>query len=162
MSIKYIKDDLFLAIKRINKRVLISHVCNDVRAFNSGFVVPLSRHFPKSREAYLAEPKLELGTTQFVEEDGVYIANMIAQSSIMSQYNLKPLRYEALIKCMRDVYSFVQNRGLEIHAPAFGSCRSGGNWAFISELIEEIWCQNNLRVNIYYLDDNQKAELKIA
>jgi hypothetical protein len=158
LSIKYIKSDLFLAIKKIDKPILISHVCNNVRSFNSGFVVPLSRHFPNSRTTYLLEPKLELGTTQFIEEDGVYIANMIAQSGIMNQYNLKPLRYEALIKCMRDVYSFVQNKGLEIHCPAFGSCRSGGTWTFIHELIEEIWV--NIDVYVYYLDDNQKLDMK--
>jgi hypothetical protein len=37
---------------------------------------------------------------------------------------------------------------VQIHAPKFGSGLAGGNWAFIQELIKDIW--NNYSVFIYH------------
>jgi hypothetical protein len=35
-----------------------------------------------------------------------------------------------------------------ICCPKFGSLRSGGNWDFILELIEEIWLNNGIDVTV--------------
>jgi hypothetical protein len=161
--ITYIKGDLFNYLYKDKSNKMICHIVNDLKAWGSGFVIPLGEKFPRARESYLKQDVLKLGSCQFIEYDNIYIMNMVAQHGIISSNNLKPIRYRALVECMSNVLFACQTRHIdEIHAPAFGSCRSGGNWAFISELIEEIWCQNNLRVNIYYLDDNQKVELKIT
>lgn len=161
MSIRYIKGDLFLGIKRTKNSIVIPHVCNNIGVFNSGFVVPLSKHFPQARIRYLSEKKLDLGSTQFINCDNICIANMIAQNGIMSAYNEIPIKYSALTKCMESIRFMCDTRHInEIHAPAFGSMRSGGHWPFIHKLIEEIWNIKNLTVNIYYLDDNQKTELE--
>lgn len=156
--LKYVKGDLFREIEKINNPILIAHISNDIRAWGSGFVIPLGDRFPKARERYLKEPKLTLGDTQFIETCGVVVANMIAQRGII-QKGLKPIKYAALVKCLNTVGFFCRTRHVdEIHAPAFGSLRSGGHWPFIHELIEEIWCDIN--VTIYYLDDNQKSQLE--
>jgi hypothetical protein len=55
---------------------------------------------------------------------------------------------------MNQVKSFAKNlqannetNKVEIHAPKFGSGLAGGNWNFISELINDVWY--DLQVYIY-------------
>lgn len=159
MSIKYVKGDLFKYIRLNNNQKLICHICNNIKSWGSGFVIPLGEHFPQARIRYLTESKLNLGDTQFINCDNICIANMIAQKGIISEYNRTPIKYTALAKCMDTIRFMCQTRHIdEIHAPAFGSLRSGGHWPFIHKLIEEIW--TNITVNIYYLDDNQKKDLE--
>lgn len=157
--LKYVKGDLFREICGIKHNIIIPHVCNDIGAFSSGFVIPLSEHFPKAKERYLSEKNRNLGDVQFIKEDNIVIANMIAQKGLINSLNPKPIKYLSLIKCMEAVKFMCLTRHIdEIHAPAFGSLRSGGHWPFIHELIEELW--SNVNVTIYYLDDNQKSQLE--
>src|SRR5581483_3425636 len=52
--LSYVEGDLFGPIKAMTgKTVLLPHVCNNRGAWGSGFVVPLMRHFPKTRELYM-------------------------------------------------------------------------------------------------------------
>ena len=77
----------------------------------------------------------------------LYLVNMIAQNGIRNTKNNRPLNYAALVKSMMQVSVFINNstgflqktENVEIHAPKFGSGLSGGNWNFISELIDDIW-----------------------
>jgi hypothetical protein len=71
---------------------------------------------------------------------------MIAQNKLFSQDNKRPLNYGALVYCMNQVRSYIKDlesntemSRIEIHAPKFGSGLAGGNWNFISDLIEDIW-----------------------
>jgi hypothetical protein len=54
---------------------------------------------------------------------------------------------------MIDVNTFCKNLAnstesrVEIHAPKFGSGLAGGNWLFISDLIDDIW--GNINTFIY-------------
>jgi hypothetical protein len=41
------------------------------------------------------------------------------------------------------------NENIEIHAPKFGSGLAGGNWNFISDLIEDIWGKYNVFIYNY-------------
>jgi hypothetical protein len=38
---------------------------------------------------------------------------------------------------------------VEIHAPKFGSGLAGGNWNFISDLIEDIWSKHTVYIYDY-------------
>jgi len=44
---------------------------------------------------------------------------------------------------------FCRSQKAEIHCPQFGSGLAGGNWEFITELIEDIWVENGLAITVY-------------
>lgn len=143
--------------------VIIPHVCNNVNGFGAGFANDIAHYYPIVKDNFhLLGKKAILGYVQFVtvKEDPVYkyklvFANMIAQNGIINSKNQRPLNYPALVKCMMtvrqhglDIMNNNENTKVEIHAPKFGSGLAGGNWYFITDLIEDIW-SNNFSVHIY-------------
>jgi hypothetical protein len=169
------------AFRRINEKnvgssVIIPHVCNNVDLFGAGFAAKVAEQFPSVKENYhmLGKTFLKnnLGHSQFIKvfeepkyKHKLYIVNMIAQNGIKNNSNPRPLNYAALVKCMININQFIsQNQDfstkteqVEIHSPKFGSGLSGGNWNFISDLIEDIW--NKYSVFVYehrYNHDTKK------
>ncbi len=140
--ITYIKGDVTNPFEtQPNVIKIIPHVCNDMVVIGSGVALGLARKWPKVKQQ---NKSTTLGECEFiiVEIDKV-VVNMISQHQTIRE-NPKPIRYTALVKCMiavRDYVKTLQKYGdkVEIHAPKFGSLRSGGTWEFIEELINEIW-----------------------
>jgi len=162
-KIKYIVGDLFAAIKDNPHRIVIPHVCNDIGAWGSGFVVPLGKHFPKAQTKYLEWSKndwkttgipFKLGETQYVRiHDKITVMNMVGQEGCgCDATGRPPIRYSALVRCMQKVAAIAEALDAEIHAPAFGAGLAGGNWSFIEELIHECWCDWDIPVTIYSLE----------
>lgn len=158
--IQYISGDLFAAVANdSHKKILIPHVCNNIGAFGSGFVIPLGKTYPKARQSYFAIPKkngkLPIGTTDFVTvSDNISVANMIAQNGIGGT---RPLRYNALSKCLDEVAEYAINNEMEIYSPLFGSGLAGGNWLFIEEMIKDAWLEREIKVTVFYLLNNIPA-----
>lgn len=166
--IYYVKGDLFQNVKSVSTDVIIPHVCNNIGAWGSGFVLPLAKNYPEAKEAYLKWYKGEnwigssefaIGNTQIVAVDpGVFVANMVAQDGITkgsmgdrSRVVDRPLRYDSLVKCMIEVAEFalaIYPR-MVIHCPKFGSGLAGGDWNFIEYLIEDIWNKSDIDTVIY-------------
>ena len=165
-----IKDDIFLSLDRLvssassqSTTIIIPHVCNNVDVFGGGFTAGIVNHYPIVRDNYhMLGPsflKKNLGYTQFIlarenkkNNNQVIFANMIAQNGTISSKNKRPLNYLALCRSMLSVYKYIQEKvdkdqNLEIHAPKFGSGLAGGNWGFITHLIDDIW--GDLSVYIY-------------
>jgi hypothetical protein len=140
----------------LDRTIIIPHVCNDEYVMRSGFVVPLIQRWPVVKERYVAS-RLPLGHTEFINvEDSnnlVVVANMIAQHKTIRSHP-KPIRYLHLANCMERVRDAIHNEykatgwfePATILCPRFGSGLAGGNWDFISELINEIWCDNGIHV----------------
>lgn len=155
--ITYKKGNLFNLLPKTLNKVLIPHVCNNEGGFGSGFAGEVARRYPAVKDAYrtwFASGKdFELGQIQIVPQEGLTFANMIGQHrTINSAPRSTPIRYAALLDCMRKVEQWCQANGpVEIHAPKFGSGLAKGNWDFIELLIEEIWVANNIPVTIYEL-----------
>lgn len=162
--------DIFsVSLDRVNAlsngcTVIIPHVCNNINVFGGGFSGEIHNHFPVVGENFhLLGKKAKLGQVQniLVHENKtvgnkLYVCNMIAQNGIRSKFNTRPLNYGALAYCMTDVRNLAKSISLsnkeemsnvEIHAPKFGSGLAGGDWNFISCLIEDIW--SSLSVYIY-------------
>lgn len=148
--------------------VFIPHVCNNVDAYGAGFAWHVSQHFPKAKADYHMLGKKFLkdnfGYAQIIKvyeqpkyRHGLYIVNMIAQNGIISHNNQRPLNYLALTKAMNNLSQFIiSNTGfvngtekIQIHCPKFGSGLAGGNWHFISDLIDDIWNRYNVIVYNY-------------
>lgn len=163
--IQYVKGDLFDHI--LHKKVMITHICNDVGGWGSGFVIPLAIHFPIAQQRYLqwfqvgntislqGYQEFALGKTQIIRTNNIYISNMIAQRDIVSKINVKPIRYAALIHCMNYVADFCEKNDVPIHAPKFGSGLAGGNWDFIEQLIIALWIDKGINVTIYELEESK-------
>ena len=162
---KIIKGDLFKLYggQQGSAVKIIPHVCNDLGVAGAGFIVPLYNLFPKAKQDYQEYVDSQnkapvdnslLGDTVFTKIlPKIIVANMVAQKGV-GMGNGIPIRYAALAKCMESVRKtceMIKERGgkVEIHAPKFGSCRSGGKWELIEELIKEIWAEQN--VTIYEL-----------
>lgn len=156
--LRYKTGDLFANLPQ-NKNVIIPHIVNTFGAWGAGFVVPLGKKLPLAKLSYLrwfgkpdaSDPPFSLGSTQFVDVGGkVVVANMLAQSGLVSSDNLKPIKYAALMRCMEAVFSFAKTDNCQVIAPLFGSALAGGNWDFIEELINEIWIPH-IEVTIFQL-----------
>lgn len=144
--------------------IIVPHVCNNIDLFGAGFAAAVSKHYPLVKENYhlLGQNFLNnnLGYTQFVEvaKDTNYghkliFANMISQNGVINTRNTRPLNYFALCKSMSGINKFIANNfdrdnKVQIHAPKFGCGLAGGDWKFITNLIEDIW--SNLDVFIYH------------
>lgn len=162
-------------------KVIIPHVCNNIGGWGKGFVNALTETFGGFlRESYVAWHKQDakkidiieeasgfssnhspwefgLGAVQFVDVGhNIVIANMVAQHGLKqfgytSLTNRPPIRYGALVDCMRKVadLAWAENGNAEIHCPKFGSDLAGGSWSEIEKMIEEIWCDENIPVTVY-------------
>lgn len=148
---------------------VVPHVCNDIGAWGSGFVVAVSKKYADPEKAYRLWYRdddylqfgkhipFALGEVQIVKgESGVFIANMIGQHKII-RTDGKPIRYRHLANAMDKVGKFCKSYQKKIddqleamdktpgsvpvviRCPMFGSGLAGGNWEFIEELIKEIW-----------------------
>jgi hypothetical protein len=170
------QDDLFdritkrLSSEELGSSVIVPHVCNNIDLFDAGFAAAVSKYYPAVKENYHLLGKNFLknnfGHSQFIDipvknkyNHKLIFVNMIAQNGVRNPTNPRPLNYAALTKCMMGVAHYINQNtdffsissSVEIHAPKFGSGLAGGNWLFISDLIEDIW--NKYTVYIY---DNKK------
>lgn len=146
----YITGDLFTLLPE-GRPIILPHVVNNIQRMGSGFVVPLITKWPQVKEEYMALPELVLGNVQYVavsESPRISVANMVAQNGVVGPTNPKPIKYSALIDCMRNVAFESLNwpKDTIICAPQFGAGLAGGNWDLIEELINEIWKKNEVVV----------------
>jgi|694.fasta_scaffold92165_7 hypothetical protein len=138
--------------------VFVPHVCNNIDLFGAGFAAQVAEKYPSVKADYHMLGKNFLknnfGYSQILKvfEDPkhkhqLYFVNMIAQNGTKNPKNLRPLNYFALAKSMQTLSNHIQNNTgyknglekIEIHCPKFGSGLAGGNWDFITNLIEDIW-----------------------
>lgn len=148
--------------------VFIPHVCNNVDLFGAGFAAQVADRFPSVKANYHLLGKSfirnNMGHCQIIKvyeepkyKHKLYFANMIAQNSIPGPNNKRPIDYLALVKSMASLSSYIKNstgfyqktESVEIHAPKFGSGLAGGNWNFITDLIEDIWGDYNVYIYNY-------------
>jgi len=165
---KYVEGDLFNAVDfsfhhvaKGQEVTFIPHVCNNIGAWGAGFVVPLGRHYPVARTAYLEMNERPLGHTLLVVIDDKIVANMIAQDGIGPTFEgdkmIPPIRYDALKTCMiavREAATIAKNNGksVRIYCPMFGAGLAGGDWPTIEKLIADIW--GEFDTTVFYLPNS--------
>ena len=141
MAISYTTGDATAPIG--NGVKVVVHICNDMGKWGKGFVLAVSKRWPKAEKEYRAAfartPTPALGDIQIVEVGAdVYVANMIGQHGIAKDAigNL-PIRYPAVRKGLEQVAMFAQQRGASVHMPRIGCGLAGGSWEKIEPIIEE-------------------------
>jgi hypothetical protein len=152
--------------KQYGSTVIVPHVCNNLNVFGAGFAANVATEFPVVKlNFHMLGNKAKLGHSQFVNtyEDPNYkhkivFANMIAQNKLINKSNPRPLNYEALVMCMKEVRSYTHDLNIrfpenkvEIHCPKFGSGLAGGDWNFIACLIDDIW--SSIPVFVYMVNN---------
>lgn len=153
MPIEYLTGD---ATEPIKRPAVILHICNDIGAWGSGFVMALSKKWKQPQESYLRTSYLSLGNIQIVQvEPELKVINMIAQHGTGTHLGVPPIRYMALTNCLEKVKAALSRkdeieetdiRGYSIHMPRIGTCRAGGDWKVIETIINEILGYHNIYV----------------
>lgn len=144
----------------------IVHICNDIGAWGSGFVMAISERWDEPEATYRRIAKsrpeeLTLGNYQLVlVEDDIIVANMIAQHGIRTRKNRNapaPIRYDALRECLRKVAgNLAAWRDSSIHMPRIGCGRAGGKWEKVEPIIKDELIDKGFDVYVY--DFDEKAE----
>jgi O-acetyl-ADP-ribose deacetylase (regulator of RNase III) len=133
----------------------IVHICNDRGGWGRGFVLAVSKRWPKPEQAYRLWHTqhiweglpFELGNVQFVRvEPDTHVANMIAQAGYGTNNqalhrgsepdSTPPIRYEALEHCLTEVAKWVKPREAAVHMPRIGCGLAGGKWELIEPILE--------------------------
>jgi len=133
---------------------IIVHCCNDIGKWGAGFVLALSKRWPKVEATYRAwhdkatsgkttfeTGPFGLGKVQFVEviqdEPKLWVANLIGQHGIGVHASQRaPIRYDAIQRGLRHVQRFALSHEASVHMPKMGTGLAGGRWDAIVQHIE--------------------------
>lgn len=149
-----------ITAKELGSTVILPYTCYNDSFFENGFNRLLVKNYPIVKENLMMLAKQSLlGKTQFVEISrnkqyghSLVIASMICQKK--KTKNIRDINYAALSYCMTSVVNKAkelkdntETSKIEIHCPRFGTGIAGGDWKFISCLIDDLW--NNFDTYIY-------------
>lgn len=144
---------------------IIAHVCNDIGAWGSGFVMAVSARWPGPEREYRAwhesGPHFELGYTQLVPvDDGTWVANMIAQHGTIAHPDGDgpPIRYKELGGALRSVGNVALRWGASVHMPRIGCGLAGGKWELVEQVVVRALCRRGVPVTVYDLPARPRAE----
>ena len=137
--IQYLTGDATRPVGDGNK--IIAHVCNDVGRWGKGFVLALSKRWREPRDNFMllhSRRALMLGMVQLVPvERNIWVANMIAQRDIVPENGVLPIRYDALLECLKQLGFEAHQRNASIHIPRIGCGLAGGQWDKAEQLIRD-------------------------
>ena len=135
------------------KEGVIVHICNDERKWGAGFVLALSKKWSQPEYDYrnMNDRDLKLGNVQMVKvEDKLFVANVIGQRSTMyNEFNVPPIRYEAVEVALNKIAEYCLLHDLEIHAPRLGCGLAGGSWEIMELIINKTLIRKEVKVTVY-------------
>lgn len=152
---------------------IITHIVNDQGAWGAGFTRSLSRNWPEAEHDYRLWHRnrfpaslnpymgFKLGNVRYtlvqgkwtndgtVPEPPVWVVHMLAQQGLIGVDNPRPIRYDALGACLRDVGAHAELSKASVHMPRIGSGLAGGDWGIIKELIHDALSRNGIPTYVY-------------
>ncbi|MDI6103967.1 macro domain-containing protein [Actinoplanes sp. NEAU-A12] len=135
---------------------VIAHVCNDIGGWGKGFVLAVSRRWPKPERDYRAWHRgragndFGLGAVRLVQVlPDTWVANMIGQRGIKRGSSGPPIRYDAVQRCLTTLADRATELGASVHMPRIGCGLAGGRWERIEPLIADALCARNIPVTVY-------------
>lgn len=143
---------------------IIAQIVNDKTPnWGAGFARAVRNKYPSIQKDFrvwsLMDPNnLSLGNTHMsAVADDLYVVSMIAQHGYGE--SVKPrIRYAALKDCLQQLKKIALDKGASIHMPRIGTGYAGGNWSYISELIDEVLVVNGITVTVYTLPEEEPVE----
>lgn len=141
---------------------IIAHVCNNIGAWGKGFVLAISKRWRSPETMYKGwyagamrtdhDEKFGLGNIQIVRaEQGIWVANMVAQDGIYAKKGIPPIRYEFVEECLSKLAMKSIDMSASVHMPRIGCGLAGGSWDKIEEIINRTLVRNNINVFVYDL-----------
>jgi O-acetyl-ADP-ribose deacetylase (regulator of RNase III) len=143
---------------------IIAHCNNNRGGWGSGFVVALSKKWPRPEIEYRdwhkrsGDDKFQkmLGATMLVPvESDIYVANIIGQDGLRKGPDGKaPVRYPAIGKGFEHIASFAlehPDKNVSIHMPRIGCGLAGGDWSEIEPLLDRFFVTKGIAVTVYDL-----------
>ena len=158
-QIHYIKGDATKPLITEGEYSVICHCGNTLGAWGAGFVLALSKRFPKVKERYLSliksiKPDERLGKVGFVKTNkNIVVGNILGQDRIYRSADGKiPLNYEALREGFKNVYDkFIDYKNIPftIHMPRIGCGLAGGKWEIVEDIIKDEFTKKGIEVYVY-------------
>lgn len=143
---------------------VIAHVCNDVGAWGAGFVVAISKRWPRPEQEYRRWFEQQgpeafkglLGAVQLVPvEDDVWVANIIGQVGLRKGLDGSiPVRYEAIASGFDRIAEYARDhreRKVSAHMPRLGCGLAGGTWDEVGPLVEKHLIAAGVPATVYDL-----------
>jgi O-acetyl-ADP-ribose deacetylase (regulator of RNase III) len=145
---------------------IIAHIINDKSTnWGRGFGLVISKKWPAVRNnfhewAKKDEQNLKLGNSHlFSVSESLSLFHMIAQQGYGPSTQPR-IRYRALTTCLNSLLEASQELYATVHMPRIGTGYAGGNWAIISELIDENLIKRGVDVTVYDLPGREKPKMK--
>jgi len=143
---------------------IIAQIVNDATpTWGAGFSRAVRTMYPDAQESFRAwilesRRNLSLGRIHvFQLAKDLFLASMVAQHGFGP--SVKPrVRYEALRKCLDELASVAKEKGASLHIPRIGTGYGGGNWTFITELIDQSLVREGVPVTVYTLPGEEDPE----
>lgn len=135
----------------LSRPYIIAHVTNDQGAWGAGFVVALSRRWPRAEAAYRSRRAI-LGDAQLVAVGpSVWVANLCAQRGLPTRERPLALDYDALSLALRDLADHAA--GVPVQMPRIGCGIAGGAWERVERIVEAELCARGIAVTVIDLED---------
>lgn len=139
---------------------IIAHVCNDIGHWGSGFVVAVSKRWPRPERDYRAWYRdravngFGLGAVQLVPvQSGLWVANMVGQHGTSpSASGRPPVRYRAVRQCLDTLGTIAGALGASVHVPRIGCGLAGGSWDRMEPVVSAALCERGVPVTVYDLE----------
>lgn len=126
---------------------IIVHGCNARGIMGGGLAATIKNTFPRAFEEYysfikLTPPEERLGkVVDTLINDDLIICNAITQFDFGRESKVY-VNYEAIQKCFIHVFELARMTNLPVHYPLIGAGLANGDWAIISEIIDNIFDQD--------------------
>jgi hypothetical protein len=150
MKINYIKGNLLEA-----PDFLIGHGCNAQGVMGSGVAKYVREKWPNAYEIYhnvcIEEPN-NLGGRVIPVNVGndKYVLNMITQN--LYGTDSRKANYEYIYSAFESIKEEVKAEG-SLAIPFIGCGLAGGSWHIIKAIIEKVFDDTDISINVYYVDD---------
>lgn len=141
---------------------LIAHGVNCQGVMGSGVAKALYEKWPEVKEDYLAYVNNYKTTADALlgrvvpikTTDNKIVYNCFTQQNYGYDGKQVYLSYEALHEVLLTLLICIENRNeTEIAIPKIGCGLAGGNWEKVKELIETVFKDSGITVNVYYLEE---------
>jgi hypothetical protein len=155
------KQNIFESIEQIltqdrSTNIVVPFVCSNNQTFKSKFLGESFKKFNNLETNFFVN-KTTLGKADFYRVKTTSYKNSIIFASMPCHHAKgfgRKIHYGELASCMHQISNAIQRSmktseefNVSIHAPKFGTGKSGGDWRIISELMNDIW--ETLEVTIY-------------
>jgi len=128
--------------------IIVPFVCSDDHTFRSKFLDQSFKKFSNLETNFFVN-KTTIGKADFYKVKTTPYKNSIIFASMPCHHTKgfgRKINYGELASCMHQISNAISRSrktseefNISIHAPKFGTGKSGGDWRIISELMNDIW-----------------------